>query len=258
MPSAAPPRLATNRLDTELHVDPDDARGPIKNKGGLNRFSTRLWEIVLASGRWDLVLDIGANCGEMLLSVELPSDARVIAYEPNPRVLPYLRRSVSESDVPVDVRGLALSDVVDTQAVFSVATVWSGCSGIATTHRTDSPHHRIDQVIVPATTLDAELAELPWSALAAKIDVEGGELAVLAGARRLLADPRPWIMMLEIAHLSTFEIRELVGSFAVRLLDKRTGSLFRMPPVTPAMLGGLLTSDWLYTQDAVLTRNSAS
>lgn len=65
-------------------------------------------------------------------------------------------------------------------------------------------------------------------------------------------------MMLEIAHLSTFEIRELVGSFAVRLLDERTGSLFRMPPVTPAMLGGLLTSDWLYTQDAVLTRNSAS
>lgn len=133
MPSPAPSRQVTdNRLDRVLQVDPINDRDLVESLGERNRLSTRLWQIVLASGRWDLVLDIGANSGERLLGVELPPAARVIAHEPSPSVPPHLRRSIQESGVAIEVRSSTLSGAI---------------------HRTAGPHRRTDRVIVHATTL---------------------------------------------------------------------------------------------------------
>ena len=48
---------------------------------------------LLAERPWTHVIDVGANYGEMLVGVELPQAATVIALEPNPFVIPYLTRT---------------------------------------------------------------------------------------------------------------------------------------------------------------------
>jgi hypothetical protein len=46
-----------------------------------------MWRSLLAERPWTHVIDVGANYGEMLVGVELPRAATVIALEPNPFVI---------------------------------------------------------------------------------------------------------------------------------------------------------------------------
>ena len=51
----------------------------------------------------------GANYGEMLVGVELPRAATVIALEPNPFVIPYLTRTLRAIRVGVELMSKAAS-----------------------------------------------------------------------------------------------------------------------------------------------------
>ncbi len=73
-----------------MYVDPVDerARELIRADGTLTPGSNRLWDAALALEPWDVVVDIGANYGEMVLGAEVASAARIICFEPNPQVCP--------------------------------------------------------------------------------------------------------------------------------------------------------------------------
>lgn len=263
MPSNDQAPYVQSAVGHRLYVDPVDERGQvlIGASGTLTPGSNRLWDAVLALHPWDVVVDVGANYGEMVLGAQMPAGARVICFEPHPGVLPFLRRSIAESGLPIEVREVALGAVED-EATFVLDTVWSGRSGLAGTHRTDAAH-RLDMVSVPVRTLDSELRDVldravDGASICIKVDVEGAEFDFLGGARDLTSSSRDWLVMVEILHMDAFEKAELAGDYTMRVMDTRTGELVVVPPASAQLVDELLASSWLHSQDAVLTRREVA
>ena len=132
------------------------------------------------------VIDVGANIG--LSTILLARLARrVIAYEPSPPNAALLRRNLALNGITnVEVRAAAASSEPGTLR-FHVAQYGAGSHVVTAGHVSGDAIEAID---VPAVPLDGEA--LPTIAFI-KIDAEGHEPDVLAGARRLLARDRPLI-----------------------------------------------------------------
>lgn len=132
------------------------------------------------------VLDIGAAAGYYtLLAARLVGPrGRVIAFEPNPTNLRYLRAHIERNRLPfVAVHPLALADHNGTAR-------FGGGTGTGT----DRLHDR-GAIEVAVRRLD-DLAETePLAPQHLKIDVEGAELAVLRGGEKLIRHYRPTIFL---------------------------------------------------------------
>ena len=247
--------MVVNHLGRRLHFDPADARGAELRlrSGDVNEGSMRLWRALVGARDWDVVFDVGVNYGEMLLGVDLSTVPIVAGFEPNPRVLPYLQRSLADAGVDHRVHPLAVSDEDGATLVFAIDTEWSGTSGLVG-HRRDGAEHRVEEVEVRATTLDAQLSAhgaAPDAHVLVKVDVEGAEAAVLAGAASLLARDG-WAMMLETIHMTLDEQAALLTRFDVASIDLATGALVRLPAMPAEALDALLATGWLHAQDLAL------
>jgi FkbM family methyltransferase len=152
---------------------------------------TDFMRLALKSG--DGVVDAGANIGWFSLVAEqcVGPRGRVHAFEPQSKILPYLRRTMADNDLAghVIVHALALSDRFGESAMsWDPAGANMGRAWLAEPHGKETGLGR-----VPTAPLDAIL---PDEAIAfMKIDTEGAEALVLAGARRLIARSRPLIML---------------------------------------------------------------
>jgi FkbM family methyltransferase len=132
-------------------------------------------------------VDVGANVGAYSMFATLvPTIERVFAFEANPAAATELRANVR-------LNGLEQRIVVETKAVsrecgtvrFGMVSAFSGANSVVDTSIHDrSDFHR--QVEVESVSLDRYFAEPPPGPLCVKIDVEGHEAEVIAGAERLL------------------------------------------------------------------------
>jgi len=154
----------------------------------------QVWKEV-ARIKGDLFVDVGANVG--IYSTRLSSHfLRVYAFEPNPNVLPVLKKRIdSSSRHNITIFPLALSDM-NGQANFYIDP-HEGFIGSAETLMpvfkynpelgpgTGPAHTYIgrESVIVSAATYDSQVREM---ADLVKIDVEGAEFKVLKGAKDAL------------------------------------------------------------------------
>jgi FkbM family methyltransferase len=143
-----------------------------------------------------VVIDGGANVGGFTLtaaSVLGPAGA-VHAVEAAPATAELLRRTVAVNPrYTIHVHELALADV-EGELEFTAFEAGSGISSLASSDGGTV-------VRVRATTLDALTASLPRVDLV-KLDLEGAELRALQGARRLLSEHRPALIIeLEPDHL---------------------------------------------------------
>ncbi len=153
----------------------------------------RLASDVVKTG--DVVWDVGANLG--LFSFCAASRAgragTVVALEPDPWLVRLLRRSARgrAAGARVDVVPIAVSDRVGISR-FHIAR-----RSRATSHiegfGTDQAGGTREVHSVPTTTLDRLLDDFPAPDVV-KIDVEGAEALVLAGARHLLGSARPTVI----------------------------------------------------------------
>jgi FkbM family methyltransferase len=135
-----------------------------------------------------VVWDIGANVGLYTLPVarSAADGVRVVAFEPVPRNLEYLRRhlALNRLESAVRVVAAAAGDVAGTMRF----TAGSGPS-----------QGRLDpggETEVPCIVLDAwrrTEGEPPPSLV--KMDVEGGEAAVLRGAAEVFQSARPTLFL---------------------------------------------------------------
>jgi FkbM family methyltransferase len=235
-----------------IHVDPTDqrARRLAASGGDLNPLSLILWSIALGLRDWQVVVDVGANYGEMLVGADLPQRAEVVAVEPNVRVLPYLRRTLAGAGIHARVVTAALGARAARGRPFAVDLEWSGLSALLGVGET--PSARVETTSVRVTTLDAIVdADHPRSACI-KIDVEGGELAVLSGASRTLAGSAPWAIMLEILHMPHATVARLADDRPLYLLDRRTRNLVRIAGGNADAVRDACESGWVYPQDALL------
>lgn len=133
--------------------------------------------------------DIGANIGVYTILVAGVSGAKVVAFEPIPSAVAYLKKNVAQNALTdwVTVRPAAVSRTEGTVQMSTEADVMNkiveaGAGGA---------------INVEATTVDAEAAHHGTPTLI-KIDVEGFEPDVIAGATGVLNDPALLALILEI------------------------------------------------------------
>ena len=149
------------------------------------------------AGAGDAVVDAGANLGIWSL-LAARRGARVQAFEPVPAIAARLRRHVADNGVTaIAVNQLALGAERGSLPFFAVTESNTGTSSLSP--RAGSVEMRVD--VVPLDDCVGRAALL-------KVDVEGAEILVFRGARRLLSS--------EDAPMIFFEINEdLCNAFGV-------------------------------------------
>lgn len=136
----------------------------------------------------DCALDVGAHAGQHLAHfVRLVGPGgRVHAFEPIPSLMAGLRAGFG-AVAGVTLHQLALSNEAG-ETAFTVASAL-GESGLRARHF-NAPSTTTKTIRVRVETLDRVLGDIPSVAFI-KMDIEGGELDALGGARSLLARCRP-------------------------------------------------------------------
>jgi FkbM family methyltransferase len=130
-------------------------------------------------------VDVGAHLGSQLgVFVRLAPQGRHVAFEPVPYKAQWLRRKFPE----VDVRTVALQQSVGESGFFMNITR-PGYSGLRL-HAGQGEGDELEQITVVCAALDDAL-DIDSAVDLIKIDVEGAELSVLKGARRVLAQWHP-------------------------------------------------------------------
>ena len=187
-------RGSVHYFGTRLYFPRHSSVAKVISWGGVFE-AENVWFLKRLTSHGGWLFDVGANIGAIALPLlEGNPDTHVVSFEPSPNSLPFLRRTHAGS--PYRDRWTivekALSDT-ESSAFFHIGEAGGGAfDGFADTARA-GPSRKI---IVPATTLDSEWARLGRPRVAAiKIDVEGAELGVLAGARECLAAQRPPVLI---------------------------------------------------------------
>lgn len=150
-----------------------------------------VYELVQAEVLWRLLgdganfVDVGANIGCMTsLAVARCNPAATIhAFEPHPEIFAVLRRNIARWNRRVDLHEVAASDSAG-QTDLIQPPGFEGNDGLSRLPLDGQTEPDASAFRVETTTLDATLSPAPGWVI--KIDVEGHEARVLAGAERLL------------------------------------------------------------------------
>lgn len=170
------------------------------------------------------VWDIGANCGVFSFAaayVAAPG-ADILAVEADPFLASLLQKSAhhpENADTSISVLCAAISDRPGV-ARFLVAERGRSSNALeGTGHRTQAGGTRFVHH-VPTLTLDGLLAHFSSPAVI-KIDVEGAEALVLAGADQILSAVRPLIYM-EVGEQQNADVTKVLRRYDYRLFDGDT------------------------------------
>ena len=240
------------RYGRTIYCSDQDARGRelARNNGVPYPNSLKLWELALGLvPEWDLVLDIGSNYGEMLVGIENISASRVVAFEPNPLILPYLRATLSGLPWPVELADVAVGSQDEKLVHLDVDEEWSGVTHVAPLGT--EVGWELNRVSVSQVSLDSFCVPFPQS-VCLKIDVEGYEMQVLSGGSSLLSNADYAVVMIEILHMPVQDVLELARKYPLYLLDIPSQKLVRWDGADGYQLGRALHSGQLYRQDALL------
>lgn len=201
-------------------------------EGTYEPFKTRMLQSVLAPDM--TYVDIGTNKGyfALLAAKLLNGTGQVLAFEPEPRNCQCIRQSVHANGYTnVTLLELALSDRDER------ALLYLGEKSGWHTLLPDLPQRAQGTIEVQQRQLDAVLEELGTQRVdVIKIDVEGAELRVLAGARDTLIRNDHVVLLMDLhPHLGTssVEVCQFLQDLGFSLFDMRDP---RAPVVVPEQL----------------------
>jgi FkbM family methyltransferase len=184
-----------------------------------HRFVRDILDALVRPG--DVVADLGASWGMFTyrLARQVRPGGRVLAFEPNPRVLSSLV-AIAGAAEGVTVHPVALSDAPATaelrvptlrRSVASPRAIDPMASLSVPGNRSEAAHEtvtvevrRLDDVVADATAISF-----------VKCDVEGHELSVLRGAEAVLAGRPALLIEIEQRHQDT-PIEDIFGHLAAR------------------------------------------
>lgn len=157
----------------------------------------------------DHVLDVGANIGNHTVYLAGEVGCRVTAFECNPALVTKLRQAVDWAGLSdlVDVSnlGAAVADRAGEAHFNFIRTDYSNVSAAG------------GGVAVPTVTLDSLKA---FDCRLLKIDVDGGEVAVLRGAQQLLSTTRP-IVAIEVMNFNISQVLAIMEASGYVLASER-------------------------------------
>jgi len=203
-----------DNINFHMHLDVDD----LAHRHLISHFSIDLFyehELTLFLGlalrRGDCFVDVGANAGyfSLFASRLVGPQGIVHAVEANPRNAALLAHNIKLNGLE-NVR-LTEKAASDAEGVIEFAAFASGDSNGAIWNPRNEGDAAVEKLTVAATRLDAIVDRVPR---VIKIDTEGAEPKVLAGAERLLSQGVPFIVAeLNIGGLLAFgsSPRELRG-----------------------------------------------
>ncbi|MEO3923940.1 FkbM family methyltransferase [Micromonosporaceae bacterium B7E4] len=200
-----------NEIGVVLHADHTDIRGTelAVYKGNLDRKAVAAWRRLVSEIRPTVAIDVGANYGEVAFSTCYYGLRELHLVEPNPAVLPWLRKTIAAAtgDYPGTVlHAGAASDRPGTARLYLHEH-----TGVA------SLRVRNDRgVEVECFRLDERIQLGDDDSLLFKIDVEGHEQAALAGMAGLFHRRRA-AGICEILHADDDLLKYLCANFAVAL-----------------------------------------
>ena len=214
--------LCLTRFGDKIYVDSrDTSLAPhLMVQGEWEPWVSNQFRMALASRPGAHVLDVGANFGWYTLLACRCKAGHVTAFEPNPRIVELLRKTIAVNGLrkQVTLCEYAVSDTVHAKRQ-RLAFRYSELGGGALVESLEPPDYaesayvetlRLDDGIVSADPTEAPLV--------IKIDVEGHELAVLRGAQRLL-ERRP-VLFVEHHRDNAGGLVDLLGKdFTIRLVQ---------------------------------------
>ena len=147
-------------------------------------------------------VDVGANIGDFSIwaAKQGGPDTCVLAVEADPDNLPLLARNVHRHGLDGTVQVAPVAAAAEAGTVVLHQGHQSGTSTISPSDVHEMEHMRPRGTVeIPAKTLDSLLEEAALPRVdVVKIDVEGAEEYVLAGAAKLLATERPLTILIDI------------------------------------------------------------
>lgn len=188
-------------------------------------------------GPGDVFVDCGANIGiwTITAAIAVGDDGCVHAFEPHPEVFRKLQRNVSLSGVEQRVR-LYRSAVGSRRG-----RLWLQIEDLHDMSRiVDAPTE--SSIEVDVITLDSVLQEEDVRGV--KLDVEGFELQALQGAKGLLTNERPWLI---VEFNSVLAGTRRLGDWPVHELLVGTGYACRLTHARTDDQAGVLSPDWQTT-----------
>lgn len=223
----------TGRL---IHVDPTDPRAHVLSRkgGAVDTNAVRAWRKIIDEVQPNVVVDVGANYGEVTFSTFYPRGTEVHLIEANPRLLPYLRRTAVPWDAMVHEG--AASDAPGRVAL-SISRRSSGLSSLEKRSGSDVA------IEVESFRLDDLLPQISGRA-AIKIDVEGHEAAVLRGMTEMLDRLEDVLLLVEVNNNC---IDYLIENFHIQMFEPSSSEL--KPLQDPGEIYG---HQGRYTKDAIL------
>ena len=158
-------------------------------------------------GPASIVVDVGAHHGEEIATYrEMFPDAIVHAIEPTPSALDILKHDWGH-DPRVRIHGYALAEH-DGEATLHAYTA-SECNSLtpyAAGHRSSASVVGLAPLTVRTTSLDRLCASCEIASIdLLKLDTQGSELRVLAGASTLLREARIRLIAVEVAFVTLYE-----------------------------------------------------
>jgi FkbM family methyltransferase len=147
--------------------------------------------LVRSAHRPRLFFDVGANYGTHSLLL-LAHGVRAVTFEPNPTCAPVFEELCRANGVRGRWEAVALgAEEGEVELCFDERDTWAGSTCGTPVASGEGARRRLR---VPLTTLDAYVQRLGEAPDWVKLDVEGAEHEVLAGARRTLRSSRPRVI----------------------------------------------------------------
>lgn len=140
----------------------------------------------------DCFVDVGANIGyfAVLSGRKVAPGGQVVALEPMPETREWLEKNIA-------LNGLKNVQVVGAAAAENAGELrlhlFAG-ETVANASEHAAGREAVQTLTVPTVALDEVMRDLPEGTVVLKVDVEGGEWGVFAGAREFLRQRRPVLM----------------------------------------------------------------
>jgi FkbM family methyltransferase len=194
LPLPVPPHdRSAGRLPRSLTIDVPRSLyvARVLESAGLRAYEPEVLSWFLALGgtaRPGAVWDVGANLGIYGLLARIYSGREVVGFEPTPEVAAWARRIAADNDLSYRLEQLAVGETESTATLF-LSDRTDSSNSLAKGFRKSS--HDVEVLV---ESLDRYASLTGGQAAILKIDTETTEHLVLRGARRILAEHRPWVL----------------------------------------------------------------